>query len=633
MASSSRIRSVEEEGGENSPERKKAKGSNYVRHNHDQIAKLEELFKQQPTPDENQRYQIAQDLGLTPKQVKFWFQNKRTQKKIKKAHKLVETYIEKPESVSELQLDLTLRIGCSHDPSPAIFPNSSEVQSLSPNPGPASDKNTMPKAQMISAVIAAKEELVRLLSTNEPLWIKSPTDDRRLILHPICYESFFPRVSPLIKSSKAREESSKGSGIVGINTRRLIDMIMNSETWTHLFPTIVSKAHTIQVIEKGSFENRSGAILLMYMDMHVLSPSVPSREFYFLRYCAQIENGIWVITDVSLDYLEDEKTIPSSCWRFPSGCLIREMPNAFTEVTWVEHVEVDENISPHSLYKDVVSTGIAYGAERWLSELSRMCHRLSSFVPNYIPCDDSGAVISVPEGRKSLIKLSHRMMKNFTEMLSMSKKSSQQIIMSEGIWISVKENIKHGHENAKSLVVATSFWVPNPSNDVVNFFIGAEKRAKWDFHSTENNPLLELCRISNRPHSANFISVFQETKPAVPRERGLIIQEIFMTPLGSYIVYSPINVDDLSMTVRGHDSSKVFVLPSGITISELPESTVQEASSSSGNHGATRGSLVTVALQIEISAAINSDSVDAAKALVISTMLKIKDGLNFYDLV
>ncbi|CAL0334493.1 unnamed protein product [Lupinus luteus] len=635
MASSSRIlsdvRDVEEEG-ESSPEREKAKSSNYMRHSHDQIAKLEELFKQQPNPDENQKDQIAKDLGLTPKQIKFWFQNKRTQKKIKKAHELVETYTEEPGSQSELQLDLTLGIGCSHDPSPAIFANSSEVQNVSPNPGPASDESRMPKAQMIGAATAAKDELVRLLSTNEPLWVKSPTDDRRLILHPICYERFFPRVSPLIKSSKAREESSKGSRIVGINSKRLIDMVMNSETWAHLFPSIISEAHTIQVVEKGSFENRSGAILLMYVDMHVLSPSVPSREFYFLRYCAQIEDGIWVITDVSFDYLE-EKTIPSSCWRFPSGCLIREMPNAFSEVTWVEHVEVDENIPQHSLYKDVVSSNIAYGAERWLSELSRMSYRLSSFMPNYIPCDDAGAVISVPEGRKGLIKLSHRMMKNFTEMLNMSKGSSQQIIMSEGVWISVKENIKHGHGNAKSLVVATSFWVPNPSNDIVHFFIDAKNRAKWDFHSRENNPLLELCRISNKPRSANFISVFQETKPAMPRERALIIQETFMTHLGSYIVYAPINVDDLSMTIRGHDSSKVFLLPSGITISEVSESSVEEASSSSRNHGATRGSLVTVALQIEISGAINSDSVEAAKALVISTMMKIKDGLNFCDLV
>ncbi|KAE9599185.1 putative transcription factor & lipid binding HD-SAD family [Lupinus albus] len=511
MASSSRIpsdvRDVEQEG-QSSPERKKAKDSNYLRHTHDQIAKLEELFKQQPTPDENQRGEIAQELGLETKQIKFWFQNKRTQKKIKKAHKMVEMYTEKPRSQSELQLDLTLGIGSSYDPSPASIPNLSEIQSVSPNPGLDSDKNRIPKAQMVGAAIAARDELVRLLCTNEPLWIKSPNDDRRLILHPTCYERFFPRVSPLIKSSKAREESSKGSRIVGINPRRLIDMIMHSETWTHIFPTIISKAHTIQVVEKGSFENRSGAVLLMYVDMHVLSPSVASREFYFLRYCSQIENGVWVITDVSFDYLE-QKTIPSSCWRLPSGCLIREMPNGFAEVTWVEHVEVDENIPAHSLYKDVVSTSIAYGAERWLSELSRMSYRLSSFMPNYIPSDDAGAVINVPEGRKSLIKLSHRMMKNFTEMLNMSKRGSQQIIMSSGVWISVKENIKYGHENAKSLVVATSFWVPNHSKDIINFFISAEKRAQWDFHSSENSQLLEICRISNRPQSANFISVFQ----------------------------------------------------------------------------------------------------------------------------
>ena len=40
------------------------------------------FFKDCPHPDENQRRQLSRELGLEPRQIKFWFQNKRTQTKV-----------------------------------------------------------------------------------------------------------------------------------------------------------------------------------------------------------------------------------------------------------------------------------------------------------------------------------------------------------------------------------------------------------------------------------------------------------------------------------------------------------------------------------------------------------------------
>ncbi|KAK7290618.1 hypothetical protein RIF29_05168 [Crotalaria pallida] len=127
----------------------------------------------------------------------------------------------------------------------------------------------------------------------------------------------------------------------------------------------------------------------MYGDMHVLSPFVSSGEFYILRYCEKFEKDVWVITNVSFDYSK-ETILPACSWRFPSGCLIPAMRTGFwfTEVTWIEHVEVDDNIQANSIYKDVVSTGIAYGAERWLFEIQRICVKLFTFSPYFKPSLD-----------------------------------------------------------------------------------------------------------------------------------------------------------------------------------------------------------------------------------------------------
>lgn len=40
------------------------------------------MFKESPHPDEKQRAQLSRQLGLELRQVKFWFQNRRTFMKV-----------------------------------------------------------------------------------------------------------------------------------------------------------------------------------------------------------------------------------------------------------------------------------------------------------------------------------------------------------------------------------------------------------------------------------------------------------------------------------------------------------------------------------------------------------------------
>ncbi|KAI3823886.1 hypothetical protein L1987_05331 [Smallanthus sonchifolius] len=57
------------------------KKKRYHRHTQHQIQELEAFFKECPHPDDKQRKELGRRLSLEPLQVKFWFQNKRTQMK------------------------------------------------------------------------------------------------------------------------------------------------------------------------------------------------------------------------------------------------------------------------------------------------------------------------------------------------------------------------------------------------------------------------------------------------------------------------------------------------------------------------------------------------------------------------
>ncbi|KZV17704.1 hypothetical protein F511_01513 [Dorcoceras hygrometricum] len=59
---------------------------NKRRHTQHQIQRLEASFKDCPTPNYRQRRELGLELGLEPRQVKFWFQNKRTQLKTQHGH-------------------------------------------------------------------------------------------------------------------------------------------------------------------------------------------------------------------------------------------------------------------------------------------------------------------------------------------------------------------------------------------------------------------------------------------------------------------------------------------------------------------------------------------------------------------
>lgn len=149
----------------------------------------------------------------------------------------------------------------------------------------------------------------------------------------------------------------------------------------------------------------------MTAEFHISSPLVQTRDSYFARYCKQLSPNVWAVVDVSL-----ESIFPNPTARFlrrPSGCFIQPMGNGYSKVNWngnlkgafgnvssfflfilfskmlqvlwIEHLEVD-NTLVHHLFKPLVTSGLAFGARRWLGTLARECDRLASYVDDRGKC-------------------------------------------------------------------------------------------------------------------------------------------------------------------------------------------------------------------------------------------------------
>ncbi|XP_077230301.1 homeobox-leucine zipper protein ROC8-like [Tasmannia lanceolata] len=677
----------------------------YHRHTARQIQELEAMFKECPHPDEKQRMQLSRDLGLEPRQIKFWFQNRRTQMKaqheradnctlraendkirceniaIREALKnvicpscggppigedmyfdeqklrmenarlkeeldrvssIAAKYIGRPipqlppiQPIPISSLDLTMGSFGGQGVGPPsldldLLSGSSSIPAMPP-PLQTIGITEMEKSLMAEIAANAMQELIRLLQTDEPLWMKSASDGSD-VLNLDSYERIFPRPNHL-KNLDIRIEASRASDMVIMNGMALVDMFMDSNKWMEMFPAIVSKSRTIEVLASGIAGTQGGSLQMMYEELQVLSPLVSTREFYFLRYCQQIEQGLWVVVDVSFDLSSmNQFAPPSRSRRLPSGCLIQDMPNGYSKVSWVEHVEIEEKTPTHRIYRELINSGMAYGAHRWLATLQRMCERFACLMVTTTSTRDIGGVIPSPNGRRSMMKLSQRMIHNFCSCISASnghRWTTLSGLNDIGVRVTVHKSTDPGQPNGVVLSAATSLWLPISPQNVFNFFRDERTRSQWDVLSNGNS-VQEVAHIANGQHPGNCISVLRGFNAS--QNNMLILQESCTDSSGSLVVYAPVDLPAINIAMSGEDPSYIPLLPSGFTISPDGQPDHTGGASTSSSNSLSSGSLITVAFQILVSslpsAKLNLESVTTVNNLISTTVHQIKAALN-----
>ncbi|KAL9264424.1 Homeobox-leucine zipper protein HDG2-like protein [Drosera capensis] len=672
------------------PNQRSTKKKRYHRHTLHQINEMEAFFKECPHPDDKQRKELSRKLGLEPLQVKFWFQNKRTQMKMqheRHENSNLRSENEKlradniryrealgntscpncggPTAVGEMSydehnlrlenarlreevlaylIDRISAIAAKYVGKPVVnyplmsspvLPRPSDLGTFSgltslgdemyggrdllrSITGPTDEDKPM----IVELAVGAMEELIRMAQMNEPLWMPG-VDGTMSVLNKEEYIRMFPGgIGPMPTDLKT--EASRETAVVIMNHINLVEILMDMNQWSTVFSGIVSRAMTVDVLSTGVPGNYNGALQVMTAEFQVPTPLVPTRESYFVRYCKQHSDRTWAVVDVTLDGLRPS-AVPIKSRRRPSGCVIQEMPNGYSKVTWVEHVEIDDR-GIHSIYKQMVSSGLAFGAKRWVATLDRQCERLASAMAKSITAGDVG-VITTAEGRKSMLKLAERMVISFYSGVSASTAHAWTTLSGSGAddaRVMTRKCIDDpGRPPGIVLSAATSFWLPVSPKKVFEFLRDENTRNEWDILSN-GGVVQEMAHIANGRDTGNCVALLRVSSTNSSQSNMLILQESCTDSTASLVIYAPVDIVAMNVVLNGGDPDYVALLPSGFAI--LPDGGgVSNETAGSG------GSLLTVAFQILVdsvpTAKLSLGSVATVNNLIACTVERIKASL------
>ncbi|CAH8333157.1 unnamed protein product [Eruca vesicaria subsp. sativa] len=583
------------------------------RHSAHQIQEMEAFFKVNPHPNDNDKTRLSQELGLTPLQVKFWFQNRRNQ--IKTQQDRSDNVMLKAENETlktenrKLQFDLQ-RLSCSSCVGPREklhLENSRLRQELDRlhsiasmmNPYlPPPDTNSIKtnklliaeedKAIAMDLAVSCVQELAKMCDTDDPLWNKKRSDNERISLNEEEHKKMFPW--PSMDNVHFRREASRANTVVIMNSIALVNAFLDADKWSELFCSIVSRAKTIQIVSSGVC-GASGSLLLMYAELQVLSPLVPTREAYFLRYVKQnAEDGKWMIVDFPVNSLikTDSSTTTDQYRRKPSGCIIQDIAKGYSQITWVEHVEVQEKHVHHEMVREYIKSGAAFGAERWLAVLQRQCERMASLMATNMT--NLGVIPSV-EAKRKLMKLSQIMVRTYCLTISS--------LYGQALSESPKETVRITTRKVFGGVVlcgVSTTILPYSHHRVFDLLRNDHRCSQMEMLSSED-PFQEVAHIANGLHPGNCISLLHFHGPSNSSTNvEWMLQETCTDNSGSLMVYSAVHANAVLLAMNGEDPSRIPLLPLGFSVVPVNQPHVFEGISVS-----LASCLLTVAIQILVS--------------------------------
>ncbi|GMI75513.1 ANTHOCYANINLESS 2, ARABIDOPSIS THALIANA HOMEODOMAIN PROTEIN [Hibiscus trionum] len=631
----------------------KKKNKKFHRHTPQQIQELESFFKYCPHPDEKQKTELGLRLGLQNKQIKFWFQNRRTQLKTQIERHENETLKQENDRLRAengfLKQEITSRIcnNCGGPEMPgeislewyrlsvenarlkdeisrisAAFPGRPSSSSADPSPcGSNNGGNTWPmgfevddwaalmplikpcvaadelpydRSALVDVAVAAMDELLKMAQVANPLWTKG--------LHQ--------------PSGYTVEAPTRETGLVLLRGLALVETLMDANRWAEMFPCLIASAATVDVLSSGTGGTRDNALQVMDAEFQVLSPLAPIRRVRFVRFCKQHSDGLWAVVDVSIDpsNAANQQMLPN-CRRLPSGCIIQDM-DKYSKVTWVEHSEYDES-TVHHLLRPLLGSGHGFGAQRWIATLQRQCHRFAQLMSPAIHGMTAAS-------RKSMLKLARRMTCSFTAGICASSVIKWGNLnvgnAGEDVRIMVRKNENcPGEPCGVVLSAATTVWMPITQQRLFDFLRDERNRCQWDILSNGRS-MPAMFNVVKGPGQGDCVTLFST---GLPNSGMVILQETWSDASGALIVYAPVDEASMSGAMNSGDSSQVVILPSGFAI--FPSASPRYHGETGGSNSS--GCLLTVGFQLLVKGPggkLTPESVETVGALLSGQVEKIK---------
>uniref|UniRef100_A0A453LDC9 START domain-containing protein n=2 Tax=Aegilops tauschii subsp. strangulata TaxID=200361 RepID=A0A453LDC9_AEGTS len=112
------------------------------------------------------------------------------------------------------------------------------------------------RGALLELGLAAMEELVKVTQVDDPLW--QPSLD--IGLETLNFDEYRRAFARVLGPSPAGyvSEATREVGIAIINSVDLVNSLMNEARWSEMFPCVVARASTMEIISSGMGGTRSG---------------------------------------------------------------------------------------------------------------------------------------------------------------------------------------------------------------------------------------------------------------------------------------------------------------------------------------------------------------------------------------
>ncbi|KAH0655772.1 hypothetical protein KY285_030654 [Solanum tuberosum] len=217
------------------------------RHTKQHIEEMEALFKECPKPNKKKMKELSNKLELEPLQIKFWFQNRRTQIKNQDQHsENLSLRAENDKLRAEcVWLSEAINNGCPNcgDHGFRLGETPNNEQYLRLENARLQEEVVHISRQYIAKVIrAAMYELLQMAQMGEPLWLPN-IDGVNNDLNEEEYKRKFPRGNEP-KPNGIKTTASRESVLVTMNHINLVEIFMDTVTWVEHIEADDTLVHT-----------------------------------------------------------------------------------------------------------------------------------------------------------------------------------------------------------------------------------------------------------------------------------------------------------------------------------------------------------------------------------------------------